>query len=58
MPHAGQRQGPILRRADVLRILSMNVCAYTRANYHGIYIRWLSVTLANAFDWMEYQRRP
>ena len=36
----------------------MNIRAYTRANYHGVYIRWLSVTLANAFDWMRYQRRP
>ena len=26
-------------------------------NCHGVFIRWLSVTLANAFDWMKYQRR-
>ena len=32
--------------------------AYARINYHGVYIRWLSVTLANAFDWTKYQRRP
>ena len=58
MRHAGQRRGPILRRADALWIISMNIREYTLANYHGVYIRWLSVTLANAFDWMRYQRRP
>ena len=57
MRHAGQRRGPILRRADALWIISMNIRAYTRANYHGVYIRSLSVTLANVFDWMRYQRR-
>ena len=30
----------------------------TRVNYHGVYIRWLSVTPANVFDWMKYQRWP
>ena len=56
--HAGQHRGTILRRADALWIISMNIRAYTRANYHGVYIRWLRVTLANAFDWIRYQRRP
>ena len=37
---------------------NMNIRAYTHANYHGVYIRWLSVTLANAFDWMRYQLQP
>ena len=39
-------------------IISMKVRSYARVNYHGVYIRWLSVTFANVFDWMIYQRRP
>ena len=35
----------------------MNLRTYVRVNYHGVCIRWLSMTLANAFDWMKYQHR-
>ena len=43
MRHAGKRRGQILRRADALWIISMNVRAYARVNYQGVYIRWFTV---------------
>ena len=55
---AGMRQnvrsrGPMLRPADVLWIISINVREYARVSYHCVFSRWLSVT----FYWMRYQRR-
>ena len=49
-------RGPMLRRADVLWIITMNVREYARVNYQGVFSRWLSATLGQAFDWMRYHR--
>ena len=50
MRHAGQRRGPVLRRANVVWIISMNICAFVPINHHGANnccLRQQAITWAN-----------